>query len=129
MDRLVGDPELLKGDLDTIGTTELPPRLIERAVSIRQELCRLLNAEALTDEGIQGPLLSAMAESMEDLDKPARTWARQAAAPLGIECPIESGGGVFLVVPVNEEEIIDPRWPYLTTAHTRNAAAVRTSCS
>ena len=91
MDRLVGDPELLTEGLDTIGTMELPLRLCERAGSIRQEFCRFLNAEVLTDEGIQGPLLSAMAESMEDLDKPARMWARQAAAPSGIECPIESG--------------------------------------
>ena len=55
-------------------------------------LCERLGVRCRNEEGLQGPLLHALAERLGDPDVPARTWVLNKAAPIGIERPIQPGG-------------------------------------
>ena len=75
---------------------------------MRRNLCREFRAQE-KEEGLQGDLLSRLAEATLDPDAPVRRWLQQEAVPLGVEVPIEPGGVFPPATYTAAEDALD-RW-------------------
>ena len=88
--------------LGTFGHADMPECLGEAAKIIQQELCEHHKVERLTD-GLQGPLIEAIASDMNGLDDEVVRWMKEGQTPLDIECPILPRG-VFLEAAADDND-------------------------
>ena len=86
------DAPQIEGAMATLGQDGIPSCLEELAYKLRMTLGTSLGVASRAKEGLQGSLIYNLAAYLGDPDEPVRTWLRDEAVPLGIECPIEPAG-------------------------------------